>query len=725
VSNGNGSGATVTTTSTDGINWTSGLFPIVSNWSTVAYGDGQFIALSEDGLGARSVNGITWTPITVPTLPYTGITYGDGVWVAVARDGNSFARSTNGTDWLRGFLPEGADWSSIAYGKGIFVTVAESDSTITNVAYTTDPMGGRFNDATVQAVLQRAVLLTPTTPGQIALFAVFNTINPATGLLYVDLSGINGIISSADSAAMLRIVNNASPTASEISRGEQLLEAVLASPNLADIIAEGLIDAGSWTMGSIPGGCISVTYGNNRFVAIEGGYLSAEKTFISFDGIVWQEGKLPAPSNWRAVAYGQGEFRAIGNFESIVAKSVDGLVWETETLSSADDYRSMVFGNPGNEPMFVIPVTGSNAAVRIKSNTQAQARVIISEGKIQNILIFEPGSGYTTEPDIEIFDPSNLADASVIVRTASGTLASPSIRNPGDGYSTISTRTTVIGDGFIDQFQTGRELIIDGAQRVPSPGDNLRITGIDDFVYKVISAEVVGGVPGNFTIKLVIAKRLNSNESPEQDTLVVIRQNYSQVRLTGHDFLDIGLGNFVQTNYPNTLFPNGTVVSPQNETKEAGGGRVFYTSTDQDGNFRCGELFAVEQSTGTVTISADFFELEGLEELSIGGISVGGSGVVIREFSSDQLFTADSNNIIPTQRAIKAYLTRRISGGGSDAFTATFTAGIVRVGPQQLSTTTLERLEFPNVVKFKSSYSGTLLAAQYFVSNNNLDDDLI
>jgi hypothetical protein len=66
-----------------------------------------------------------------------------------------------------------------------------------------------------------------------------------------------------------------------------------------------------------------------------------------------------------------------------------------------------------------------------------------------------------------------------------------------------------------------------------------------------------------------------------------------------------------------------------------------------------------------------------------------------------------------------------VSGGGSDAFTATFTAGIVRVGPQSLSTTTLERLEFPNVVNFKSSYSGTLLAAQYFVSNNNLDDDLI
>ena len=40
------------------------------------------------------------------------------------------------------------------------------------------------------------------------------------------------------------------------------------------------------------------------------------------------------------------------------------------------------------------------------------------------------------------------------------------------------------------------------------------------------------------------------------------------------------------------------------EANEYNGGRVFYSSTDQDGNFRVGELFKVEQSTGIVTISA-------------------------------------------------------------------------------------------------------------------------
>jgi hypothetical protein len=69
----------------------------------------------------------------------------------------------------------------------------------------------------------------------------------------------------------------------------------------------------------------------------------------------------------------------------------------------------------------------------------------------------------------------------------------------------------------------------------------------------------------------------------------------------------------------------------------------------------------VEQATGTVTINADLFQLDGLSELSLGGIQVGGSAVVIREFSKDGTFVANSNNIVPTQAAIIKYLQSRIS----------------------------------------------------------------
>ena len=209
-------------------------------------------------------------------------------------------------------------------------------------------------------------------------------------------------------------------------------------------------------------------------------------------------------------------------------------------------------------------------------------------------------------------------------------------------------------------------------------------------------------------------KGLDRAESPDHGTNVYIREQYSQVRITGHDLLDIGLGNFEQTNFPDILHPIGTVKSPENELVEKRGGRVFYTSTNDLGDFRVGELFAVEQATGTVTLNADFFALQGLEELRLGGVSVGGTSVVVREFSTDATFTADSNNIVPTQRAIKAYLTRRVSGGGADAITGGVTSGVVVVGPNRFTTTNQGEIEVSADVNFKRGVSGMMLAQAYF-----------
>jgi hypothetical protein len=131
---------------------------------------------------------------------------------------------------------------------------------------------------------------------------------------------------------------------------------------------------------------------------------------------------------------------------------------------------------------------------------------------------------------------------------------------------------------------------------------------------------------------------------------------------------------------------------------------VFYTSTDQSGNFRAGELFAVEQATGIVTLSADFFDFSGLQELQLGGIRVGGTGTVVREFSTDPLFTADSNNIIPTQRAIRAYLAGRLTVGGSEIAVGSFIAGTVKVGPDLIDNVA----SLTNIFAVRTDFEGPL-----------------
>ena len=134
-------------------------------------------------------------------------------------------------------------------------------------------------------------------------------------------------------------------------------------------------------------------------------------------------------------------------------------------------------------------------------------------------------------------------------------------------------------------------------------------------------------------------------------------------------------------------------------------------------------MFAVQQATGIITISAEFFDLQGLTELRLGGIRVG-STAVIREFSKDPLFIQNSNNIIPTQRAIVSYLSSRLNIGGEDLLTPSVVAGLVRLGPNSISNTAGLTIDLPRVMDFSGAdcrISGSIIAQTMFF--NSFKDD--
>jgi hypothetical protein len=84
-------------------------------------------------------------------------------------------------------------------------------------------------------------------------------------------------------------------------------------------------------------------------------------------------------------------------------------------------------------------------------------------------------------------------------------------------------------------------------------------------------------------------------------------------------------------------------------------GRVYYVSTDQDGNFRVGSYFRVDQATGRATLDASAFDLAGLTSLRLGSIGAQ-LGESINEFSSDGALTGNSNTAVPTEQAVKTYV---------------------------------------------------------------------
>jgi hypothetical protein len=249
----------------------------------------------------------------------------------------------------------------------------------------------------------------------------------------------------------------------------------------------------------------------------------------------------------------------------------------------------------------------------------------------------------------------------------------------------------------------------------------LYINGIQDQIYRVTQITNVAGVAPNLTATFRISPSLKSNESPVHENTMTIRQQYSQIRLTGHDFLDIGTGGVTTTNYPelytNAGFTDGYESQYARETSDNGGGRVFYTSTDQDGNFRVGELFEVEQATGIVTLNADLFNLSGLSELALGGVVLGGTEVVIREFSTDPTMSANSDNVVPTQKAIVTYIGSRVSGGGANLNVSGFRAGQIKVRNKEIFNEAFPetgQIVIDRIANLNGGFSGSLLALNFF-----------
>jgi hypothetical protein len=128
----------------------------------------------------------------------------------------------------------------------------------------------------------------------------------------------------------------------------------------------------------------------------------------------------------------------------------------------------------------------------------------------------------------------------------------------------------------------------------------------------------------------------------------------STLRTTSHDLLDIGTGSFQDSNYPRRIF--GEPENParqENEVIEENKGRVFYATSDQDGNFRVGEFFKVDQGTGTVTFAASV-ALSNLDGIGFK------RGVAISEFSTDDGMLDNASDAVPVESAVRQYVNRRL-----------------------------------------------------------------
>ena len=255
---------------------------------------------------------------------------------------------------------------------------------------------------------------------------------------------------------------------------------------------------------------------------------------------------------------------------------------------------------------------------------------------------FTVGNTITGAPSGAIGVITNVQTASgkLYYSSTSGTFLDTDTISNGSGVSaTIATGGVTGQKGFV--------LVADGFSAEPRPGASLSIAG-DSTSYIIQS---VSGTYVNVTSILVLVLANEKAAASANNAAITVRYNYSQSRLTGHDFLSIGTGGRTDTNYPGTpLQP----ASQANEVIESFPGRVFYVSTDQDGNFRVGDYFRVDQATGRATLNASAFDLSGLTSLRLGSIGAQ-LGELVNEFSSDYTLSGNSNEAVPTEQAVRNY----------------------------------------------------------------------
>ena len=660
--------------SDDGDTWTEANTSFVSTFKRIIAGNNRFIALpTNENRISFSYTGESWTTRSLPGTDtwYDGV-YGEK-FVVIAENSNAVAYSGDGLSWSSATLPTGDDstgdqWQAIAYGQQTYVVISGSQTK--DVATSTN--------------------------------------------------GVNWTMQ-----------NNVLP-------------------------------AGDYNW-------IKLVYGNNKFIALSE---NGETAYSLDKGKTWYLGStLPSIDGstamaWKDMKYGQGVFFAIcdtGGKEfgedlqgnpigptlgptTHVVTSDDGINWTARDLSTEKYWSAITFGSISGQGRWIaLASNDANGSInKIATGARAKVRANIVTGSFVNVKIWDPGSGYTDANPvvITIVDNQFVSELETDNKIGNGVIAQPDFLNRGVGYKTTSSTITITGDGFAEIVPEENTVVLDGVTTIPGPGVQIRFSSLEDtdtadpddlLLFIGVSATDLGddgSGNGTRTVRFTISPSLKNEYNLAHGTTGTLITRYSQCRISGHDFLDIGTGNFEQTNYPD-IYAGGAffTYAPENEVLEVLGGKVFYVSTDQDGNFRAGELFGVNQATGIVTISAEFFDLDGLSEISLGGVRLGGSGTVVNEFSTDPTFSADSNNIVPTQKAIATFLANQLSVGGQDLETNNIIAGQVSVGTvDNIITTTGDlTLNFPRQMIFDgqdllgnpTAIQGSIIAQNLFTRTFN------
>jgi hypothetical protein len=271
-----------------GENWKANTSGISGSWQSLAFGNGRFVALSQNGQLISSTDGENWTSSEVVGADISNdfwrfVIFGEDRFVALSI-GNRVITSNDGITWSVHTAAESRIWTSATYGNGKFVALGSRDF--------------------------------------INIFGPFPS---------------NQIMSSADGQ------NWQAHTASELSDWTSITfgngKFLAISPNRL----MSSLDGENWeSLDNMEGlSLFSITFGNGKFI------ITAERgddllIFVSNDGVEWESYQAPANIG-SGLTYGNGRFVSLSN--SFVFFSIDGINWNVNALQESNQWLKPTYGN--------------------------------------------------------------------------------------------------------------------------------------------------------------------------------------------------------------------------------------------------------------------------------------------------------------------------------------------------------------------------------------------
>ncbi len=314
------------------------------------------------------------------------------------------------------------------------------------------------------------------------------------------------------------------------------------------------------------------------------------------------------------------------NIDQIICSTDDSFDDVSITVLSVPTPTSFTYNNPGDNVDPAIAATGTvlfgDTAILTFDTSYNYAIIQTNESKLSDTDYVDGGPKTMG---------ATIGDTRIAVKTIESDTTKARL-NSGDLILALAGKTFFI-TSYVDEDGSD-SAYIELSDVAYGDGSIVVGTGLAEALPIVQTTVLRGGVKA---------------ETPGEITV-----NISTCRASGHDFLEIGTGGYNTSNYPSNVFGGpAQPPEPTQEIREETQGRVFYVSTDQDGIFRVGRFFSVDQGTGTVTFSASI-ALSNLDGIGFK------RGTVVKEFSTDVTMTDNADDTVPTESAVRGYIDRRL-----------------------------------------------------------------